>query len=97
MIVLTVAVLTISEAVPVVPPKAAEMVAVAPPGWTAVATPMLPVVLLMVATALLLDHTTSCVMFWVVMLVPSLKVPIAVKVSVVSGAIVVPDGPTEMD
>ena len=91
---LSVAVLTISDAEPVVPAKVAEMVAVAPPGATAVATPMLPAVLLIVATGLLLDQTTSCEMFWVVV---SLNVPIAVKVWAVSGAMVAPDGPTAMD
>jgi|CZKY01.1.fsa_nt_gi hypothetical protein len=90
----SVAELTISSAEPLIPPNVAEIVAVAPPGATPVATPMLPAVLLMVATALLLAHTTSCVMFCVV---PSLKVPIAAKVCVVSGAIVVLEGPTAID
>ena len=49
----------------------------------------------MVATAgLLLVHVTCCVRFCVLM---SLKVPMAINASVVSGGIVVLDGPTVID
>ncbi len=86
-----------TDPVAVAPPNVnvAEIVAVAPPGNSAVATPMLPHVLLMVATpGLLLAHTTSCVMFCVL---ASLKVPMAVKGCTVSGAIVTLEGPTTID
>ena len=94
----SVAELTVSgtDSVAVAPPNVnvAEIV-VAPPGATPVATPTLPAALLMVATpVLLLAHTTSCVMFCVL---ASLKVPMAVKPSVVNGAIVVLEDPTVID
>ncbi len=89
----SVAELTFSGADPPTPPKVAEIVG--EPAATAVATPTLPDALLMVANAvLLLDHTTSCVMFCVL---ASLKVPMAVKGCAVSGAIVTLEGPTTID
>ncbi len=89
----SVAELTFSGADPLTAPKVAEIVG--EPAATAVATPTLPDALLMVANAvLLLDHTTSCVMFCVL---ESLKVPMAVKGCVVSGAIVVLEGPTTIE
>ena len=87
-----VAELTFNGTVPVTPPKAAEMLVVPPP--TAVAAPMLPDALLMVATPVaLLVQVTSWVMFWVL---ASLNVPMAVKLCRVSGAIVREEGATAM-
>lgn len=89
----SVAELTFSGADPVTPPNAAEIVV--EPDATPVATPMLPDALLMVAAAvLLLVHTTSCVMFCVLV---SLKIPMAVKGRAVSGAIVVLEGATTIE
>jgi hypothetical protein len=89
----SVAELTFSGADPFTPPKVAEIVG--EPTATAVATPMLPHALLMVANAvLLLAHTTSCVMFCVL---ASLKVPMAVKGRTVSGAIVTLEGATTIE
>jgi hypothetical protein len=88
-----VAPLTLRGADPLMLPSVAEMVVVPLP--TAVATPRLPLVLLMVAAAmLLLAHVTLWVMFCVV---ESLKVPIAVKVCVDGAASVALEGPTTME
>jgi hypothetical protein len=88
--------LTVSGADPVTgvtPPKEAEIDV--EPDATPVARPTLPDELLMVATGIwLLAHTTSCVMFWVLL---SLKLPIAVKACVVVGGIVVLDGATAIE
>jgi hypothetical protein len=88
----SVAELTDNGADPVTPPNVAEIVV--DPAFTPVAMPMLPEVLLIVAAAVLLAQTASCVMFCVL---ASLKVPIAVKACVVSGGIVVVDGTTTID
>ena len=89
----SVAELTFSGDDPVTPPNAAEIVV--EPDATPVATPMLPDALLMLAAAvLLLVHTTSCVMFCVLV---SLKIPMAVKGCAISGAIVVLEGATTIE
>ena len=80
-----VAVVTVSVAVFVTDPSAAVIVVVPPP--TAVASPMVGAVMLMVATELFDDvHSTDAVISWVV---PSLKFPVALNCSVVPSAIVV--------
>ena len=84
-----VAELTFSGAEPEIPFKVAEILAV--PGPTAIA--VLPPVI--VATARLSeDQVDSVVMTWVLL---SLNLPIAVKVNLVPGGMVCPDGRTEMD
>jgi hypothetical protein len=85
----SVAELTFSGATPETPLKVAEMLAV--PGPIAVAVPPVPTV----ATAWLSEaQVESLVMFCVVL---SLKWPVAVKANLVSGAMVRPEGVTEMD
>jgi hypothetical protein len=80
-----VAVVTVSVAVCVTDPSAAVIMVVPPP--TAVASPMVGPVMLMVATELLEDvHSTDAVISWVV---PSLKFPVAKYCCDVPSAIVV--------
>lgn len=87
----SVAELTFKGVEPVVPFNVALIVVV--PAPTAVAVPLAP--LPIVATLLLLDaHVTSRVMFWVL---ESLNKPVAVKDSLVAGAMVWLEGTTEID
>ena len=84
---------TVSGAEPLTPPKAALMVTL--PALTAVTIPLLPAVLLTFANAVLLeDQVTLLVIVWVL---ESLNTPVAMKGSVVPGAMERPDGVTEMD
>ncbi len=91
----SVAVLTVKETgVEATLPRLAGLVAVmtVEPGATAVAKPLLPPALLMVATPVLLDdQLTWVVRFWVE---ESLKVPIAVKLTWTPAGMEVPDGAT---
>jgi hypothetical protein len=77
------ALLTVNEALPETPPDVAVIVAF--PAATAVATPFVPAVLLMVATAVADElQFTELVRFCVL---PSLNVPVATNWAVVVGAI----------
>ena len=84
---------TVSDTDPLTPSAVALMCAV--PAATPVATPLLPDELLTVATAVLSDAQTDCdVSVWVV---PSLKVPTAVKVSFAAGWSDAPVGATAIE
>ena len=84
---------TVSLTDPVTPNMAALMLVV--PGATPVATPLLPDELLIVAAAVLSEAQVACVV--IVWVVPSLKVPTAVKPSFADGWSVAPDGATAIE
>jgi hypothetical protein len=88
-----VAALTTNGVDPVTPSSVALMLAV--PAATPVATPTLPDELLTVAAAVLSEaQVTSLVMCW---LVESLKMPVAVKLPTLPGAMAWPVGVTKID